>query len=134
MTPEQRKRYKELDDDFWKMYNEIKNEGLFEPSPSHIALRIVEVIMLGIIVSFSYYWVQTSNLSPVISTLLSYMIVALGGFFSGRCGFLQHEGGHNSLTGNPKVDDLITKLSIGTKSSYHQSSKSKCLLKSICLC
>lgn len=39
--------------------------------------------------------------------LLSAVIL---GIFQGRCGWLMHEAGHHSMTGNPNRDRLLQKI------------------------
>ena len=119
MTPEERKKYEELDRDFWEMYKQFQDEGLFKPSLTNTVIRISEIAILGVLLPLAYYCVQTSNIPyPVISIGLTYLIVGLGGLFIGRCGFLVHETGHNSLTGKTGVDDFIAKVVMGRNSHF----------------
>jgi len=113
LTPEQRKRYKAIDEDFWKLYNECKEEGLFKPSPSHIALRILELVFSFVAMSLCYKWLQAAQLSYPLHFILTGMLAVIGGIFAGRCGFLAHETGHNSLTGSTKADNYIAKIVMG---------------------
>eukprot|EP00921_Rhytidocystis_pertsovi_P014416 GHVQ01023355.1.p1 GENE.GHVQ01023355.1~~GHVQ01023355.1.p1 ORF type:complete len:632 (+),score=96.47 GHVQ01023355.1:1282-3177(+) len=57
---------------------------------------------------------QTSNEGGgrVFSYMCLIAAIFVGGIAGGRCGWLQHEGGHNSLTGRPAVDKIIQKLGI----------------------
>jgi len=81
--------------DFDKMRAEMVRDGLFDPSPFHVAYRIFEILAMVVLgywlVHQGWYWVGMFIL----------------GIASGRCGWIQHEGNHHSLTGNIKIDKLI---------------------------
>jgi fatty acid desaturase len=87
--------------DFDRFREELVNEGYFNPNPLHIAYRITEVAVMFLasmwLLSIGYFW---SGLTLI-------------GLYGGRCGWIQHEGGHNSLTGNMKLDKYIQKFHIG---------------------
>jgi len=78
----------ELMKDFNEFQSQLQKEGFFNPAPAHVAYRVAEIVLMHI---FGFY-------------LLFHSHVALGvivlGIVSGRCGWLMHEGGHYSLTGN----------------------------------
>jgi len=80
----------------------LKKEGYFEPSYGHIAYRLTELFLLHII-GF-YLMMKTEWIA------LGLIIFSIG---NGRCGWLMHEGGHGSLTGNLKVDKLLQALLFG---------------------
>ena len=86
--------------DFARFRKSLEDRGFFKPSYSHITYRIVE---LFIIYSFAIY---TMRYNMVLSTILL-------GLFSGRCGWVQHEGGHHSFTGNIKTDKMIQNIFMG---------------------
>ena len=81
-----------LSRDYAKLFNELHEEGYFNPNPRHIAFRCAEVVAMyyaGIMMVWNGWW---------------WLGAAVMGIAQGRCGWLQHEGGHYSLTGNIKVD------------------------------
>jgi fatty acid desaturase 2 (delta-6 desaturase) len=87
-------------DDFTRFRQSLVDRGFFKPSYIHIAYRIIELCS---IFAFATYMIPKSIL---ISTMAF-------GLFGGRCGWIQHEGGHNSLTGNMRTDKLIQEFFIG---------------------
>jgi fatty acid desaturase 2 (delta-6 desaturase) len=91
---------REILDDFKKFRQSLVDRGFFKPSYINIAYRIIE---LGGIFAFATYMIPKSIL---ISTMAF-------GLFGGRCGWIQHEGGHNSLMGNMRTDKLIQEFLIG---------------------
>jgi len=81
-----------LSQDFEKLRLELRAEGYFEPNLVHVAFRCLEVVAIywaGVQLIWSGYW---------------FLGAIVMGIAQGRCGWLQHEGGHYSLTGNIKVD------------------------------
>ena len=86
--------------DFARFRKSLEDRGFFTPSYSHITYRIMELIA---IYSFAIYTMQYSIAASII----------LLGLFSGRCGWVQHEGGHNSFTGNIKTDKIVQNVFIG---------------------
>lgn len=98
------KRHRALTDDFTKLYRELEVEGYFKPSPTHIAYRIIELIVLA---SLGMYLMAKDCALYNTIGIFSFAM------FQGRCGWLQHEGGHHSLTGNSKVDRFIQAIFYG---------------------
>jgi len=86
--------------DFKKFRNSLEERGFFKPSYSHIASRLLE---LGAIYGAAVYLIPRNI----------YISIILFGFFGGKCGWMQHEGGHNSLTGIIRVDKIIQNVFIG---------------------
>jgi fatty acid desaturase 2 (delta-6 desaturase) len=86
--------------DFARFRQSLVDRGFFNPSYSHITYRIVE---LFIIYSFAVYAMRYNMAISII----------LLGLFSGRCGWVQHEGGHNSFTGHIKTDKMIQNIFMG---------------------
>lgn len=81
--------------DFNDFSEQLKKEGFFDPSPSHAAYRLAEIVgmhALGFYLLFNGFYV------PGVIVL---------GIVSGRCGWLMHEAGHYSLTGNIALDKQI---------------------------
>jgi len=87
-------------EDFKVFRQSLESRGFFTPSIPHVIYRILEVIC---IYGFAARMIQINI----------YVSILLFGLFGGRCGWIQHEGGHNSLTGNIKVDKWIQNIFIG---------------------
>ena len=87
-------------EDFKVFRQSLESRGFFTPSIPHVIYRILEVIC---IYGFAARMIQNNI----------YVSILLFGLFGGRCGWIQHEGGHNSLTGNIKVDKWIQNIFIG---------------------
>jgi len=100
LTKLQNNEDKEMLDDFYQFRKSLVERGMFEPSYFHISYRIVELIGLYLLATFLIRY----------NVLIS---IFLFGIFGGRCGWLQHEGGHNSLTGIIKIDKAIQNIFIG---------------------
>lgn len=103
------KKNRALSEDFTKLYLELQNEGMFEPSYTHNILRLIEVIVMCAFGCALLQW--RSNLAKFIGSVLI-------GLSQGRSGWLQHESGHNSISGNPKIDKVFHALSFGKYISH----------------
>jgi len=90
-----------LSKDYEKLRQELEDEGYFRTNLAHITYRISEVVAMylafGALVWSGYWW----------------LAVLVGGIAQGRCGWLQHEGGHYSLTGNIKLDRHLQMITYG---------------------
>ena len=82
---------------FAKLHQDLVNEGYFDPSVTEIVYRVSELILLHVV---GAYLLMNSN-GSVLSLIGGILLLALG---QGRCGWLMHEGGHYSMTGNTKID------------------------------
>lgn len=92
----------EMLQDFAKWRKELERDGFFKPSPAHVAYRFAELAAmyaLGTYLMYARY---------VVSSVLVYAC-----FFGARCGWVQHEGGHSSLTGNIWWDKRIQAFTAG---------------------
>ena len=89
-------------EDFARWRAQLVKEGFFEPSRSHLAYRLTELMTM-----FAVGCYLMSVGYPVIAS------VVFGAFFGARCGWVQHEGGHNSLTGNIWWDKRIQAATCG---------------------
>ena len=90
-----------LSKDFEKLRAQLEEEGYFEPNLAHVFYRFFEVIAMyaaGIAMIWSGYWWSGA---------------LMAGIAQGRCGWLQHEGGHYSLTGNIKMDRHLQMITYG---------------------
>jgi len=91
---------KEMLLDFQRFRSELEERGFFEPSYSHLFYRLVE---LAAIYGAATYMIPINIYGSIL----------LFGFFGGKCGWIQHEGGHNSLTGIIPIDKAIQNVFIG---------------------
>ena len=78
--------------DFDDLQRTLEKEGFFKPDLWHVAYRLAEIVIMHAI---GFYLLFNGYAVAGIVTL---------GVVSGRCGWLMHEGGHYSLTGNITVD------------------------------
>lgn len=74
-------------EDFDNFTRELEAEGYFKPSIPHIIYRISELIIMHVV---GFYLLRNGYAVPGLILL---------GLATGRCGWLMHEGGHYSLTG-----------------------------------
>jgi len=98
------KKEQELLEAFKEFRKELTLAGFFETSTSHVVFRMVE---LAFIFALGIY------LFSLPGALFKTLSVIVLGVLGGRCGWLQHEGGHNSLTGKIWVDKRIQRFFIG---------------------
>eukprot|EP01066_Platyproteum_vivax_P012851 Platyproteum_vivax@DN5839_c0_g1_i1.p1 len=85
---------------FRQFRNELKDEGFFAPNLTHVVGRIIELVTFFV---GAFYLLATGRW--VLGSVLM-------GLAAGRCGWLQHEGGHGSLTGILRVDKAIQEVAI----------------------
>eukprot|EP00933_Yihiella_yeosuensis_P042109 TRINITY_DN3660_c1_g1_i1.p1 TRINITY_DN3660_c1_g1~~TRINITY_DN3660_c1_g1_i1.p1 ORF type:complete len:735 (-),score=161.89 TRINITY_DN3660_c1_g1_i1:306-2510(-) len=85
-----------MEKDFNQLFEDLKKDGFFEPHMGEIVYRISELLAL-FAVGF-YFFLGYSNWAVKFLGLLFL------GLAEGRCGWLMHEGGHGSLTGDIKTD------------------------------
>lgn len=86
---------------FRKLRQKLIDEGYFDPSYVHILYRVLELVSFFILGSYLTYK------GYLILSVLTF------GLFGARCGWLQHEGNHLSLTGIPQIDRIFGKFFIG---------------------
>lgn len=93
--------------DFEAFRQQLKEEGYYNPSYTHIAYRIAELVAMHYVGGYMllHYW--ESN------PLLSFLGLLILGIGQGRCGWFMHEGGHGSLTGNLNIDWNIQRFFYG---------------------
>jgi fatty acid desaturase len=93
-------RQKDMTADFREMRTNLVNQGLFEPDYIHVYFRLLEIAF--------YFgmgaWLASYN---IYASMLSFIV------FKTRCGWVQHEGGHVSLTGNKGIDRAIQSFTMG---------------------
>lgn len=93
-----------LTEDFTKLYLEFEREGLFEPSYTHNILRMIELFVMA---AFGYQMLQTENY------IVKFIGIVLLGLAQGRSGWITHESGHNSLSGNPRFERIFHAILTG---------------------
>mmetsp|Transcript_15241 Transcript_15241/g.20122 ORF Transcript_15241/g.20122 Transcript_15241/m.20122 type:complete len:428 (+) Transcript_15241:38-1321(+) len=89
--------------DFNELRDQLEKEGFFKPSIPHVMMRLTEIVAmhaLGFWMILAQGWVFAG-------------LVVLG-IVQGRCGWLMHEGGHYSLTGNITIDRALQVFLYGT--------------------
>ena len=89
-------------EDFARWRAELEKDGFFEPSRLHLAYRCLELCATFALGTYLMYIGQ-----PLLAS------VVYGAFFGARCGWVQHEGGHNSLTGSIWWDKRIQAAACG---------------------
>lgn len=93
-----------LADDFEEFRQQLKADGFYDPDYYHIAYRILEIVILHYIAGYiCINWWGKSKLMCMLGIFLM-------GIAQGRCGWLMHEGGHHSLTGNINMDIFLQKV------------------------
>jgi len=88
-------------EDYVKFTKKLMDEGYFEGNWIWTTIRLFElafIFLIGLLL-FSIGW--------------KFSGAAMWGLFGGRCGWIQHEGGHNSLTGIVWIDKIIQEVAIG---------------------
>ena len=99
-NPENNTADYEIKEDFREMRTKLINNGCFEPDYIHVYFRLMEIAFyfgLGaFLASYNTY-----------ASLLSFIL------FKTRCGWVQHEAGHTSLTGNKTIDRMIQTITMG---------------------
>lgn len=98
------KKNRALTEDFTKLYLELEKEGLFKPSYTHNIMRVAE---LFVIAAVGYMLLQRENVAAKITGII------LIGLMQGRIGWIQHESGHVSVSGNAKFDRFFHAIIFG---------------------
>lgn len=83
---------------------DLVREGFFERSLLHLAYRLAELAAIFVLGLYLF------SLGTPLALGLA---VLTHGLFGARCGWLQHEGGHTSLTGNLWLDKRLQAVTIG---------------------
>lgn len=104
---ETRTRHNALTKDFLALTADLEAKGFMDPNPKRFGIRMLQsLVMFFCGLYMSYTLGQSSLLFRVVSVLL--MTLAGGQYL-----WLGHEGGHNSFTGNPKIDRIVQIFSYG---------------------
>jgi len=90
----------EIKEDFREMRKTLINNGCFEPDYIHVYFRLMEI---------AFYFGLGTFLAPynIYASLFSFIM------FKTRCGWVQHEAGHTSLTGIKTIDRVIQTVTMG---------------------
>ena len=93
-------RQQDMTADFREMRANLVNQGCFEPDYIHVYFRMLEL---------AFYFGMGAWLAPynIYASMLSFIV------FKTRCGWVQHECGHVSFTGNKRVDRAIQTFTMG---------------------
>lgn len=89
-------------EDFSKLRESLKVRGFFDTSKTHVFYRFSEIFSMF----FASYYLLYHDYY-ITSTIVASIA-------SGRCGWLMHEAGHNSLTDSVAVNKILQKVLIGT--------------------
>lgn len=90
--------------DFVELENGLKRDGFFQVSYVHNAYRFTE---LAVIFLFGLYLFSLKTLPAIVAG------VVIHGIFGGRCGWVQHELNHGSMTNSIWFGKLIQPLFMG---------------------
>lgn len=88
------------DNELVKLRQDLEHRGFFKPDYVHAMYRLLELFSIFVM---GQYMLRFSYLAHVL-------IISL---FSVRCGWFQHECGHNSMTGNVWLDKRLQSASMG---------------------
>lgn len=89
-----------MSSDFRDMRKQLETMGCFEPDYIHVYFRLLELVFFfGLGVFLVPYNICASMLAFIV--------------FKTRCGWVQHEGGHLSLTGIKSIDRGIQVVAMG---------------------
>jgi fatty acid desaturase len=96
LTQEQR----EMTADYREMRATLIEKGLFEPDYIHVYFRMMELL---------FYFALGTGLAAynIYASMISFIV------FKTRCGWVQHECGHLSFTGNRHIDRAIQTFTMG---------------------
>eukprot|EP00922_Rhytidocystis_sp_ex-Travisia-forbesii_P020354 GHVS01029955.1.p1 GENE.GHVS01029955.1~~GHVS01029955.1.p1 ORF type:complete len:569 (+),score=88.32 GHVS01029955.1:293-1999(+) len=122
-------RTQKLLSEFRKFRAEIQQEGHFDPDYLHVVWRVVEVALLFVVHFYLLYLAGSRGSfwpvwgggvveqvdgasSSLWGWLYLWCALVVGGIAGGRAGWVQHEGGHGSLTGNLAIDKFLQQINI----------------------
>jgi fatty acid desaturase 2 (delta-6 desaturase) len=90
----------EMTSDYRAMRKQFEDAGYFEPDYIHVYFRLLEI---------AFFFGVGAFLAPynIYASMLAFVA------FKTRCGWVQHEGGHLSLTGIKSVDRGIQLVTMG---------------------
>ena len=98
-------RQQDMTADFREMRTNLVNQGCFEPDYIHVYFRLLEI---------AFYFGMGAWLAPynIYASMLSFIVCKT------RCGWVQHECGHVSFTGNKRIDHAIQKCIMGIGTGF----------------
>ena len=91
---------KEMTNDYREMRATLVEQGLFEPDYIHVYFRLLEL---------AFFFTLGTGLAAYNIYASVFSFVA----FKTRCGWVQHECGHLSFTGNRRIDRVIQTFAMG---------------------
>ncbi|GFH08889.1 cytochrome b5 heme-binding domain-containing protein, partial [Haematococcus lacustris] len=95
----------DVDAEFRAWQQSLQDRGFFKPSFTRIGLQCLEPLVM-----VAAACLLMAQLPGATGLLLALPLIAMANV---KCGWIQHEGGHTSLTTNPKVDKVIQAVAIG---------------------
>nr|BCB67649.1 delta5 desaturase [Parietichytrium sp.] len=114
-------RHDKLTREYVALREQLVKEGYFDPSPLHIIYRCAE---LAAMFALSFYLFSFKG--NVVATIAA---IVIGGCVQGRCGWLMHEAGHYSMTGNIPVDlrlqEFLYGIGCGMSGAWWRSQHNK---------
>ena len=102
--PNEVERLRKLSASYKKLRKEFEAEGRFKPNYMHVMYRFLEIFVMWI-VGFGMLLSGYRALYPLALIIL--------GLSAGRVGWVEHEAGHNSLTGNINIDKRLQQFMFG---------------------
>lgn len=97
---EMSERSETFDDRFESWRKSLIERGFFTPSYTHVVWRLMEPVVFYVFACFMMKY----------SLLISILVFAMANV---RCGWIQHEAGHTSLTTNRAIDKFIQSATLG---------------------
>ena len=101
-VPKESKSDMQVDFEQWR--TSLEERGFFKTDIQHVGYRLVELVGIFYLASWILSWNHWSTTT---------IAVLMYGLFGGHCGWVQHEAGHRSFTGDILVDSFIQKATIG---------------------
>ena len=104
VDPKEAERQRKITESYMKLRKEFEAEGRFKPNYLHVMYRFAEI--------FLFWAVGVWMLLSGFPILYAPALVILG-LSCGRVGWVEHEAGHNSLTGIISIDKRLQEFVFG---------------------
>ena len=101
-VPKESKSDMQVDFEQWR--TSLEERGFFKTDVQHVGYRLAELVGIFYLATWILSWNHWSTTA---------IAIIMYGLFGGRCGWVQHEAGHRSFTGDILVDNFIQKATIG---------------------
>ncbi|XP_037036805.1 acyl-lipid (8-3)-desaturase-like isoform X1 [Bradysia coprophila] len=98
LDPDVLKKNRSLTEDFTKLHLELEREGYFDPSYMQSLVRLMEMLFWAVV------GLTLFSKQKIVFAMAAITLARI------RAAFLVHELGHNSYTGNPKIDRVLGTL------------------------